>query len=360
MPPEFFLQYLRELAEDQGDSLEPEDDCDDCTFGRTATRAVLRAMPQDSAACLRLIVCGMDFSHSNDQPYHMAPLVFPRFLRELDLTFVMPDPTQFEENHHQSQIEEVSSSLGSALSHVSSLKRIRLRGTRGCGGPGTFCDGREPLMRRLVEDQAAFDNLSNLSIQDTPMDFGNLSVFLQRHLGVLRQLELKNIILVQSHAFPTQDCLVALLKLIKSMRLVHFATGGLLSNGGNQRWHFQKEYDLQTQSDDFIRVRDEAFWASLNRWGCGNPGYGVKVGGERYPSTTDSRWFDQCAVRSIEEWVLDQNEGRQCPMERFARQPGDNDYFPIIEERGMGWHVYVWKKEEWAFEYRGAKVSRGD
>ena len=359
-PPEFFTSCLRELGQGQDAASETKGmTWDRCPLNRNATQAIIRAMPQLSPMCHTLKSRGMETSKSAYVCPRERSILSLLALRQLEMTFRLREPALFGEEYLESE-DLGYVSLADALSRASDLQQLQLQGVGRYGGPGTYGDGRENVIKLLVRGGTIFRRLQCLSIQDTPMDDGYLSKFLYDHCGTLKRLVLKNIILVHRRKDVPHECLVGLLQSIRAMRLESVSFGGLTANGGNQIWHFEDRYDFRSQLADFIHDRNQSFKSAVNRWACGNPGYGVHVGGLRYPSTEHSRWFDKNAVAVIEQWVLDRELTRSCPMEQFSIQSGKCDYLPSAEEgRGFRWHAYVWSEEDWFFRYAGRELEAG-
>ena len=357
-PPEFFVSFLRELGHGQEDVVEVNGDWDRCEPARDAAQIFITALPRNPSMLQVLKVRSMETSVTCSELSTNSPILSLSALQELDVTFRMLQPALWEEQYSEIKHAGHAAALADALSRASDLRRLRLQGASRFGGPGTYSDGRENLIKFLTQGETAFSSLRSLAVQDTPMDDRYLSTFLHRHQGVLKQLELKNIILVHRQYEQPHECLVAFLRAVRCMRLEEFSLRGLVSNGGAQTWHFEEQFDFPAQLRDFMKGRDEAYKQALNRWACAQPGYGAEVGGRRYPSTQYSCWFDRNAVSVIEKWVLDQNTTRACPMWQFAIRPGHVDFQPALDARKrFSWHAYVWYEEDWDFQYRGEEIN---
>jgi hypothetical protein len=357
-PPSWFYIFMKRITGDQDDPGDEEEgserkrEFDRCRRGRSAVEVLVETGAEALSRIEKLKVSGLEQSMTETSP--CEPSVFHE-LKELEVSFRMREPNPFED---LARLVPEYSPLAPALMNAKKLESLILNGRTPYDSTGAYCDGKETLIPTLVKQNIKFHNLRHLSINGTPMDAPYLVPFLEAHT-MLNSLELKCIVLISPHHNIKEQCWIRILYLCKSMKLTHFTINHVLANGGNQSFHFDDRYDfsLPSEYNDFIHKRDQWFHSQLTMWGCGHPGIGVVVGKMRYPSLGNSRWFDGNAVRAIERWVVDQGDGRVCPLERFAVREGELDYMPVMEERWYMWHVYVWDDGRWEMEYRGVRTK---
>lgn len=360
--PAWFYVFMRRVVSDQDDPDSDDEkgeegrkrEWDTCRRGIPAAQVIIATGAEALGSVEKLKVGGIDQKVDYKPFCGRSPFAS---LREVDISFNMYEPTPFEDS---GKVFPETSPLAPVLMQATKLERLHLRGSTPYGTPGTLCEGRETLIRTFVRENHTFSNLRHLAIEATPMDATCLAPFLRQHSATLKSLELKSIVLLSTSLERRQECLVNILCLVKSMKLNHFATGGMLANGGNQTWHFKHDYDFGSDIDliKFEEERNRWYHGQLTMWGCGHPGIGVVVGKMRYPSRDHSRWFDRGTIQAIEGWVLDHEDARPCPMERFAIRAGEMDYRPAREESSWArWAAYAWNEDSWDVEYRGQRVK---
>jgi outer membrane protein assembly factor BamE (lipoprotein component of BamABCDE complex) len=357
--PTWFYIFMKRISSDQDDASDDEHgserkrEFDRCRRERSAVEMLVETKADVLGEIEKFKVSGLE--QSMIEPTPCESLTF-RELKEVEVTFRMNEPNPFADlNRPVPQY----SPLAHALMNVKKLERLVLNGRTPYDSTGAYCEGKETLIPSFVREKIIFDSLRHLSISGTPMNADCLMPLLEAHKSTLKSLELKSIVLISPQRDMKEQCWIRILYLCKSMKLDHFALGYVLANGGNQSFHFDTAYDFSVPSQytDFVNQRDRWYHTQLTMWGCGHPGVGVAVGKMRYPSIEDSRWFDWNALRAVERWVVDQKDGRPCPLQRFAVAEGDLDYEPDREERGYKWHVYAWNEEKWEFEYRGQRTK---